>query len=108
MRVNTQECGEVAVVVERAETGLRVLIAAENPLAANTLHREATAMRNALESGGHNIVSLKIIGMEQYGTELAKDGLTPRNDKRGTKKANGTDSKTRAAEMAAQRLRIIG
>lgn len=108
MRVNTTECGEVAVVVERAEAGLRVLIAAENPLAANTLHREASAMLRMLESQGHHIVSLKVVGMDQRGTELAKDGLTPRNERRGAKKANVSDSKSPGAEKAARRLLIIG
>jgi hypothetical protein len=108
MRVNTAECGEVAVVVERAEAGLRVLIAASNPLATNTLHREASEMRRTLESQGHHIVSLKIIGMDRHGTELAKDGLTPRNERRGAKKANGSDSKSPGAEKTARRLLIIG
>ena len=108
LRVNTKECGEVALVVERADDGLRVLISAVDANAVKALHREAAVMRRALESGGQSVASLKIVRMDQRGTELAGDGLTPRQDRRNAKKATGAASKSRAAQRTSRRLIIIG
>lgn len=109
LRVNTKECGEVALVVERAEDGLRVLIAAVDGNAVTALHREALVMRRALESGGQSVASLKIVRMDQSGTELAKGGLTPsRHDRRRASKACGSGSKSNAAKRTPRRLLIIG
>jgi hypothetical protein len=108
LRVNTKECGEVALVVERAEAGLRVVISAVNANVLPALHREALVMKQALESSGQSVVSLKIVQMDQCGTDVAKNRLTPSEDRLRSGKASGSRSKLNAAKRISRRLLIIG
>ncbi|MGC4064325.1 MAG: hypothetical protein QM784_06700 [Polyangiaceae bacterium] len=59
IRVNTKEFGEVSLVIERAEQGLRILLGAVDGRVVSALRNEANAVRRALESGGQSVGSLE-------------------------------------------------
>jgi hypothetical protein len=79
IRVNTKEFGEVALIIERAEQGLRILLGAVDGRIVSALRQEALAVRRALESGGQSVGSLEVVRMNEVGTVLAQNKLAPGN-----------------------------
>jgi hypothetical protein len=78
VRVQTQEFGEIAVVVERLRAGLRVLIGAEDTRAADALQRQSQSVRHALEQAGENVQVVEVVRMQGNGTQFAST-TTARN-----------------------------
>jgi hypothetical protein len=108
VRVRTPECGEIAVVVERVESGLRVLLGAENPLAVTLLTRETEAVRHALESDGQSVGSLEIVQMNRLGTDLAQTRAAPSSRARRPQGSTETAPRLGQRKKKTKRLDVTG
>lgn len=71
VRVKTDEYGEVAIVVERVDKGLRVLVGAEDARTVRALVQQSQAVRDALAQDGQTLENLEIVRMNPVGTQLA-------------------------------------
>jgi hypothetical protein len=108
VRVTTEEFGEIALVVERVETGLRVLLGAVDPRAVTVLARESQAVRRALESDGQNVGSLEIVRMDGLGTDLAQSKVAPSNRARRHQESPESDAGLSQRKRKAKRLDVTG
>lgn len=107
VRINTKEFGEVSVVIERAEQGLRISLGALDERVASALRLEVLAVRRALESGGQTVNSLEIVRMNQVGTDLARTPLTTGNR---AKRSRDTEQSTSnpGSRKKTRRINLIG
>lgn len=108
VRVKTEEFGEIAVVVERVEAGLRVLLGAIDPKAVAALKRDCQAVRLALESDGQSIGSLEIVRMNGLGTDLAQSKLAPSNRARSSQESAESASNLGHRKKKSKRLDVTG
>jgi hypothetical protein len=108
VRVNTKEFGEVSLVIERAEQGLRILLGAVDGRVVSALRNEANAVRRALESGGQSVGSLEIVRMNELGTVLAQTKVAPSNRLRRLKEAADAASNPTAGKKKTRRINLIG
>jgi hypothetical protein len=108
VRVRTKELGEIALIVERADHGLRVQVGAVDAAAVSQLIEQSAAVRLALESGGHSIDSLEIVRMDSFGTDLAQPrvALSSRTRRKETFEESATTSGDK--KKKAKRLNLIG
>ncbi|HEY5956140.1 MAG TPA: hypothetical protein VIV60_06295, partial [Polyangiaceae bacterium] len=108
VRVRTKELGEIALIVERLETGLRVRLGAADSGAVSQLIEQSAAVREALESSGHSIDSLEIVRMDAFGIDLAQPrvALNHRARKSQASDASGTNSGDK--KKKTKRLNFIG
>lgn len=109
VRVRTEEFGEIALVVERVEAGLRVLLGAQDPHTVSALMRESEAVRRVLESGGQSVGFIKIVRMTELGTDLAQPKLAPSNRTRGNQESVEPDSNLdERKKRTTKRIDLIG
>jgi len=108
VRVKTEEFGEIAVVVERVETGLRVLLGAANPQAVMALTRDCLAVRRALESDGQSVGSLEIVRMNGLGTDLALTKMATSNRARRSQESAESASDLGQRKKKTKRLNVTG
>jgi hypothetical protein len=108
IRVNTKEFGEVSLVVERAEQGLRILLGAVDGRVVAALRNEVKAVRRALESSGQSVGSFEIVRMNDLGTVLAQARVAPSNRLRRLKEAADAASNPTAGKKKTRRINLIG
>ncbi len=108
VRVKTEEFGEIAVVVERVEAGLRVLLGAANAKAVAALTRDSQAVRRALESDGQSVGTLEIVRMNGLGTDLALTKLAPSNRARRPQESAESDTRLGHRKKKTKRLDVTG
>jgi hypothetical protein len=108
VRVRTEEFGEIAVVIERVEDGLRVLLGAANPKAVLALTQDCLAVRRALESDGQNVGSLEIVRMDGLGTDLALSRSASSSRARRSQESAQTDAALGQRKKKTKRLDVTG
>ena len=108
VRVKTAELGEVAVVVERLETGLRVLLGVSDPRAIAAIERDSRAMLQALETDGQAIQSLEIVRMNGVGTDLAHSKVASGQRPRRSHETADSDLHSGTRKRKAKRLDVTG
>lgn len=109
VRVNTEEFGEVAVTIERAEQGLRILMGAVDGRVVSALRHEALAVRRAIENGGQTVGSFEIVRMNEVGTNLAQTQVAPGNRARRLKDtAESGQGPLDRKNKKLRRLNLIG
>jgi flagellar biosynthesis chaperone FliJ len=108
VRVRTEEFGEIALIVERVESGLRVLLGAENSNGVSALTRQCQAVRRVLESGGQSVGSLEIVRMNGLGTDLAESKLAASNRARRPRGSAESDPTPGMRKKKTKRLDVIG
>lgn len=108
VRVRTEEFGEIALVVERVEEGLRVLLGAVDAHTVTALTRESQAVRRVLEFGGQTVGSIKIVRMNELGTDLAQSKLAPSNRARRPQESAETATVLSEHKKKTKRIDLIG
>lgn len=108
VRVKTAELGEVAVVVERLETGLRVLLGVSDPRAIAAIERDSRAMLQALETDGQAIQSLEIVRMNGVGTDLAPSKVASGQRPRRSNETADSDLHGGTRKRKTKRLDVTG
>jgi hypothetical protein len=108
VRVRSEEFGEIALVVERADAGLRVVLSAEDPGAIATLRAESRAVRQALEADGQCIGSLEIVRMDGLGTNLAQAKSSSSNRARRLQESAEPGETPNQRRKKSKRLDLIG
>ena len=74
MRVDAGDLGEISVVVDRAERGLRVVIGVAGQHARAAVEAERAVLMQALRSTGLSIDSVRVAGSRDAGIALARRG----------------------------------
>jgi len=109
VRVNTEEFGEVALIIERAEQGLRIVLGAVDGRVVSALRHEALAVRRAIENGGQTVGSFEIVRMNEVGTNLAQPRLAPGNRvRRLREQANLAVGPEDRNKKKSRRINLIG
>lgn len=108
VRVKTEEFGEVAVVIERLQTGLRVLIGAEDAHAAGSLQRQSQSVRQALEREGENVQVVEVVRMQGNGTRFASTAIATNRRLPQAKDADAGPSEPGQRKRRAKRVNLSG
>ncbi|HET9958233.1 MAG TPA: hypothetical protein VFQ61_27250 [Polyangiaceae bacterium] len=117
--VRTPEMGDLSLVLERGEAGLRVVIGVENSNLGQQLLPEQRALVQSLVGSGVKLQSLSIVNQSELGTVLAQTanatrGARPGNIRGGAAQAAFTDSDgearsgTEKARRRSRKLDFIG
>lgn len=108
VRVQTEEYGEVAVVIERVVAGLRILVGAEDGRALRALLQQSQAVRSALGDDGQNIERLEFVRMNTIGTGLASRTAMPNQRVRPSRDSEAQSSGPEQRKRKTKRVNLTG
>lgn len=108
VRVRTEEYGEIAVVIERVEAGLRILVGAEDGRAVRALVQQSQAVRNALREDGQSIETLEIVRMNSVGTGLASRTAVPNQRVRKSRDSEAQRPNAEQRRRRTKRVNLTG
>lgn len=108
VRVDVGDLGETAFVVERHGDGLRILVASADPAMVRFLEADQNAMLKALRESGQTISRIRIVSMDQVGTNLAHTNA--QSVKRGRLRPHQAEEDQQPAEgrRKARRINLTG
>jgi hypothetical protein len=108
IRVDVGDLGETAFVVERHKDGLRILVASADPAMVKLLEADQNAMLTALRASGQSISGIRIVSMDQVGTNLAQ--THSQSVKRGRLRPHQAEEDQHPAEgrRKARRINLTG
>jgi|WetSurMetagenome_2_1015567.scaffolds.fasta_scaffold322949_2 hypothetical protein len=106
MRVESEQLGEVAIVVERRETGLRVLIGSADAKALALFGAERETLMQALATVGLAVETVRVVQLQPIGTVLAQPLAFPRGRLVRGDSGNGPDRGLQ--QKRSKRLDVTG
>lgn len=77
VRVQLADVGELALVVERSQDGVKLQISAQDHGILQAMAAEKEALASALAGAGHTIASIAFVEMDRVGINLAQQRLNP-------------------------------
>jgi len=108
VRLDAGHLGEIAVVVEKDQGGVRLLITAKNAQAVRAISAERQALQQALQSTGQPVQSLCVVQMDVPGTDLAELRSSPGRSARADSDEDLSKSPSRKRKGKSGRLDITG
>lgn len=108
VRLDAGQLGEIAVIVEKDQAGVRLLITAANARAVRAISAERQVLQQALQSTGQRIQSLCVVQMDVPGTDLAEVRSSPGKSARADSEPDLTKSPARKRKGKSGRLDITG
>ena len=108
VRLDAGQLGEIAVIVEKDQAGVRLLITAASARAVRAISAERQVLQQALQSTGQRIQSLCVVQMDVPGTDLAQVRSSPGRSARADSEPDLTKSPARKRKGKSGRLDITG
>jgi len=107
LSTHVAELGEINVVVDRSQAGIRVVIGVEDAHAATLMDPERLRLQGALVAAGVGVDSIRVVQLDRRGTLLASSkGSVTRTSQHQTDAANGdSDPKKRSR---GRKVNLVG
>jgi hypothetical protein len=106
MRVDSEELGEVAIIVERREGGLRVVIGSADAKALALFGAERETLMQALATVGLAVETVQVVQLQPIGTVLAQRLAFPKGRLVRGDTGNGSDRGLQ--QKRSKRLDVTG
>ncbi|MBN1612376.1 MAG: flagellar hook-length control protein FliK [Polyangiaceae bacterium] len=106
MRVDSEQLGEVAIVVERREGGVRVVIGSADAKALALFGAERETLMQALATVGLAVETVRVVQLQPIGTVLAQPLAFPRGRRVRGDSGNGSDRGLQ--QKRSKRLDVTG
>jgi flagellar hook-length control protein FliK len=106
LTVSTPELGEVSIVIDRAEGGVRVVLGVGGRAAEQRLEPEKAALIQSLRGVGLDVHSVNVVQQTRVGTLLAQRGSGKAQSP--SAKEEELDEKQQAQRKKHKRIDLIG
>jgi len=107
LTVSTPELGQVSIVIDRAEGGVRVVLGVGGDAAEHALEPEKAALVQSLRGVGLDVHSVNVVQQSRVGTLLAQPPVG-RTSLASAKDKNPQDDKQAALRKKHKRIDLIG
>jgi hypothetical protein len=108
VRVNVGELGELALVVERSATGVKIQISAQDSRILEAMAVEREALTTALSGIGQSVTSLAFVAMDRVGINLAQPRMSFSHPARTQRNDNDSDCETPHEKRKSRRINVVG
>jgi hypothetical protein len=107
LHVKTADLGELSLVLDRTQAGVRVVIGVENSVALGEMLPEREALSRQLASSGVNVESIQIVRQSAVGTVLAPQRNVARAALSATPE-EPREEEQKARRRGSRKLNLVG